>query len=413
MHLRVLPDAHRDAFADRVNYAFRPEAGPDWEPRDDPPDPFTPLGFYESPADESGDGAPDATPDVESLAAVCGCYDFTVRIRGDWHGAPGLAAVASPPETRRRGIVARMLDALLERHRAEDVAFSVLWPFEYAFYRRFGWATANNYARLTVPPEQLSAVAPDPTGSFRRLDPDDDVDAMRAVHEAWATESLAVDRTDGWWRDVVFGGDDPDAFVYGWADEDDDLRGYVVYAFERRDEGDGRRLVVRELASADDEAEAHLLRFCRDHDSQVEEVRFARLPEWCRPIDAYPDPRTATLEIRPGPMVRIVDVAVALSAVSYDATGDVTLGVSDGRCGWNDGTFRLRVSADDAACRPAEGATDPDCEIEIGALSQLVVGARAVDEVVRAGDASVADGAAARTLDRLFPRERTFLREGF
>lgn len=408
MHLRALPNEHLDVFSEHVNYAFRPTEGPEWEEDgavDDHPDLFTPLGFYEAP--------PDATPEESDLTAVCGTYDFTVRVRGDWHRIPGLAAVASPPETRRQGIVGRMLDVLLERHRDEGVSLSALWPFEYAFYRRVGWATANNYARLAVPPDQLSAVAPDPAGSFRRLRADEDIDAMRAVHEAWATESLAVKRTEGWWRDVVFGGDDPDSFVYGWDDEDGHLRGYVVYSFEERDDGDGRRLHVQELAAADDEAEVHLYRFCRDHDSQVGEVYFARLPEWSRPIDAYPDPRAATLTIHPGPMVRVVDVASAVTDISYDAEGAVTLDVTDDRCAWNDDTFRLDVTSDGASCRRVGDGTDPDCEVEIGALSQLLVGARTVDEVVRAGDASVERESTARTLERLFPRERTFLREGF
>ncbi|RDI72377.1 GNAT family N-acetyltransferase [Halopelagius longus] len=405
MHLRTLPDAHLDAFSERINYAFRPTEGPNWDrDEEDHPDLFTPFGFYETP--------PEATPEASDLTAVCGTYDFTVRVRGEWHRMPGLAAVASPPETRRRGIVARMLDSLLERHRENDVALSTLWPFEYPFYRRFGWATANNYARLTVPPEQLSAVAADPAGSFRRLSADEDLDAIRAVHESWATESLAVKRTEGWWRDAVFGGEEPDSFVYGWEDDAGRLRGYVVYEFEEREDGDGRRLNVRELAAADEEAAAHLRRFCRDHDSQVEEVRFARLPEWARPIDAYPDPRAATLEIRPGPMVRIVDVASALTDVSYDAEESVTLDVRDDRCEWNDAAFRLDVTDGDATCRRIEDGGDADCEVEIGALSQLLVGARTVEEVVRAGDAS-AGGEAARTLERLFPRERTFLREQF
>ncbi|MFC6824282.1 GNAT family N-acetyltransferase [Halopelagius fulvigenes] len=405
MHLRTLPDAHLDAFTERINYAFRPTDGPSWDrDEEDHPDLFTPLGFYETP--------PGETPEVSDLTAVCGTYDFTVRVRGDWHRMPGLAAVASPPETRRRGVVARMLDALLERHRDDGVSLSTLWPFEYPFYRRFGWATANNYARLAAPPEQLSAVASDPAGSFRRLRADEDIDAMRAVHESWATESLAVKRTEGWWRHAVFGGDEPDSFVYGWEDDAGCLRGYVVYAFEEREDGDGRRLNVRELAAADGEAEAHLHRFCRDHDSQVEEVRFVRLPEWVRPIDAYPDPRAATLEIRPGPMVRIVDVASALTDVSYDAEGSVTLGVRDDRCEWNDAAFRLDVADGDATCRRVEGGAETDGEVEIGALSQLLVGARTVEEAVRAGDASV-EGEAAQTLERLFPRERTFLRERF
>ncbi|SFR60229.1 Predicted acetyltransferase [Halogeometricum rufum] len=403
MQLRTLPEDHRDAWRAMVNYAFRPAQGPDWEDRDRPwPDLFTAFGLYDVP--------PDGEADAEDLRTVCGSYDFTAKIRGDWHRAGGVSAVASPPERRRQGTVGRMLDALLERYREAGTAFSVLWPFEYAFYRRLGWATCNDYAEATIPPEQLAAVAPDPAGSFRQLDAETDLTAIRTVHEAWATESLAVRRTDGWWRERAFRGWEKDPYVYGWFDDGGTLRGYLVYTFD--DDGDdGRDMRVWECASADDAARAHLLRFCRDHDSQVETVTFTSLPAWARPIDELADPRAATLEVKPGPMVRLVDVADALSALSYDARESVVLAVSDDRCAWNDDTFELRVDAAGAHVTRVEAT--PDAELDVGALSQLAVGARTPAELERVGDLTVADSPVRETLAALFPRERTFLREGF
>ncbi|MDS0299674.1 GNAT family N-acetyltransferase [Halogeometricum sp. S1BR25-6] len=413
MHLRQLPEDHRDAFRGMVNYAFRPEDGPDWEDRDrEDPDLFTPLGFYDAPPDPDPD--PDSVPDVSTLRSVCGSYDFTVRVRGEWRSMPGVSAVASPPEGRRQGTVGAMLDALLTRYREEGAAFSTLWPFEYPFYRRLGWATCCNHAEATLPPGQLADVVPDPRGEFRRLTLDEDLSAVRAVHEAWATESLAVRRTEGWWRERVFRGWQTDPYVFGWFDGEESLRGYLVYTIDE-DDGDGRTMRVWERAAADDEARGHLLRFCRDHDSQVESVTFRTLPEWARPIDELPDPRAATLEVKPGPMVRVVDVAEALSTLSYDARESVVLDVDDDRCAWNDGTFELRVDAAGAHVRRLDGgaAEAPDAELDIGALSQLTVGARDAAELERAGDLTVADASVRATLDALFPRERAFLREGF
>jgi predicted acetyltransferase len=428
MHLRVLPGDHRERFRDVLSYAFEPEGGPDWDRSDHEwPDLFTPLGYY--------DAAPDADVGVADLAAACGYYDFETRVRDGWHRVPGVSAVASPPETRRRGVVAGMLEDLLSRFRDDGVALCSLWPFEYEFYRRFGWATCNDYAQLTVPPEQLSARAPDPAGTFERLDAADDVAAMNAVHEAWATEDLAVRRTEGWWRERVFRGWKRDPYVYGWRDSEAQsasetrtgsestrertLEGYVVYTVGERDDGDGRVMTVWELAAADARAHDHLLRFCRDHDSQVERVQFRRLPSWVRPLFDYPDPRAATLEIRPGPMVRIVDVRRALERLDYgEATGAVTLSVSDDRCPWNDGTFRLQVTDEGATVRrvgdvDADADADADGRIDVGSLSQLLVGARGAADLARSDGLTDADEATRAALGRLFPERRLFLREGF
>jgi len=109
----------------------------------------------------------------------------------------------------------------------------------------------------------------------------------------------------------------------------------------------------------------------------------------------------------------------------------------------NDATFRVAVADGSVAVEPVgrgEGdglsdagdanATDPDAagdsvdpavaaaEVDVGALSQLYVGYRSVDEIVRAGRLGgpgdrPLDGDAAASLRALFPPRTTHLREGF
>ena len=317
MDLRLLPDAHREAFREMVLYAFQPARGPDWDEfdPDDEVDPMTRYGLY--------DVAPE-TPDddlaTDDLVAVCGSYDFTTRVRDDWHVAGGVSAVASPPEHRRTGNVATMLDELLATYRAAGTAFSVLWPFEYEFYRRFGWAKANDGLRVTVPPEELAALCPEPAGEFRRLAADD-WEAVATVHEAWATETLGVRRSEGFWRDRMFTGWREDPFVYGW-ERDGDLRGYVFYRVEDGDDFGDRTMVVSELAGVDREAMDHMLRFCRNHDSQVSAVRL-RLPADDPVLDRLTDPggqgeRALVLTIGALLSVRTRTVTAALRVTGRD-----------------------------------------------------------------------------------------------
>lgn len=407
MHLRPLPEEHRETYREFLNYAFRPENGPDWSDERLPdPESYRPRGFYDAPPD-----APVEDLDAADLRTVCAFYDFTARVRGEWHPLPGISAVASPPEARRQGHVAAMLDALLAEFRDTGRYLSALWPFEYAFYRRFGWATASNYAKTTVPPDELGAVAADPAGEFVRLDADD-WGRVKDVSAAAATEDLAVDRSEGWIRHRLFRGWDDDPFVYGW-ERDGDLRGYVVY--DVTGDWESRTLSVDELVAADAEARAHLFRFLRDHDSQVDEVVLSSEHESSRLIDDLTDPRAATVELKPGPMVRIVDVPAALEAVSFpaDAACDLVLAVEDGRCDWNDGPFSLIVADGAASVESVGRDADPDATVEIGALSQLLVGARAVEALARTDRLSVADAEAADALASAFTERDRYLREGF
>lgn len=420
MQYRALPAAHEDAWRRHVEYAFTPEDGPDFAVEEDRESPaaFARRGLYADEAegahgdrtgggaaepegvesdlvvrpDETDDGSAGTAPDADALRAVCGLYDFRLRVRGAYHRVGGVSAVASPPEWRRRGHVAAMLEGIHRELRSDGVAFAALWPFEYDFYRRFGYAQIGQFAETTVPPAALSAVAPAPAGRFRTLDGDDWA-AAADVYDAWAKGPLAMDRTEDWWRLRVFDSYRGRPYAYGWVDEAGDLRGYLVYRIEDG-EGDGdtgaKRLRVLEAAAADRTTRRHLYRFCRDHDSQVGEVVFRHRVADGRTLQAsLEDPRAASVAVKPAHMFRAVDVRAAVDAIAFPpaATADVSLRVRDEACPWNAGTFTLTVADGDGtlAARDRAGASAPDLALGVGAFSQLLIGTVGAADLVERG----------------------------
>ena len=407
MEYRPLPDAHRDAFARIVRYAFAPERGPDVDDDEERqrPDIYEPRGLY-----DAASNVATADLDPAALRAVCAYYDFTARVRGEWHRVGGVSAVASPPETRRRGHVARLIGELLRELREEGVYFSTLWPFEYEFYRRLGWGIVGTRDVTEVSPADLGDAAAAPDGRFRRLGPDDYA-ALDEAHRAAAAHGLAVRRTEGWWRHRIFRSWRTDPYVYGWEDEGGDLRGYLVYRVED-DDADGETMAVDEAVAADFEARRHLWRFCHDHDSQVARVRIEGDDDGTL-FETLADPRAATVERKPGGMVRVVDVAGAVEALSYppDAAGRTVVEVADAQCPWNDGRFELDVGGGGATC--AETTADPDVSADAATLSRLVVGSASVERLERNGDLTVRDRGGAETLAAAFPATDVRVREQF
>lgn len=410
MALDYRPLSADDERFDRyVRYAFRPQAGPhteDDEERPDLSDLLARRGLF----------------DGDDLVAVCGYFDFSARIRGEFRRLGGVSAVATPPEYRRRGYVAHLLRELVGEFREEGIHFSALWPFERAFYRRYGWATCNAYRVYTAPPEQVRTAAAAPAGAFRRVEADDWRD-LAAVHRTHGTDrALFVDRTEAWWRERVFRGWETDPYVYVW-ERDGDPRGYVAYVIEEDD--DDRRLNVRELVYRDDEAYRQLLRFLGNHDSQVASVRTYGPPETDL-LDRVAAPDEVDCEIQAGPMARVEDVAAGLSALDYpDVSVDVTFRVDDPLAddrpeddrpeadpltGENGGTYALAVEDGTGECRPTDA--EPAVELDVGTLAQLCVGYRRARELATLGDLTGAESAVA-ALDRAFPPEDAFLREGF
>ena len=418
---RPFPEERDDEFSAFMRYAFSPEEGPyDPEADDDDRDH---LGDYRG------------LFDGEEPVAVCGHHDFSLRIRGRDRDAAGLSAVASPPEHRREGHVERLLRESLTEYRDDGVAFSVLWPFEYAFYRRYGWAAVSRYRWVETPPERLAFAAEgsaDRTGDdgadgspgrFRRLD-EDDYDAAADLLAATAERyDFTMARTEAWWREYTLRGWKTDPYVYGF-ELDGALRALLSYEFEERDDGDGRAMVVSDAAVADPADWDRVFRFCRDHDSQVERVRL-RLPADVSLLDRVDDPRAVTEEVRPGPMFRLVDVPAALRGLAPDPALDAafTLAVDDPLVDWHDRPIRVTVADGevdaervDAAEAGESDTDDSDVTAGIGALSQLYAGYRDVDDLRAHAALDVGDGpgeSLAADLAALFPPRRTFLREGF
>lgn len=414
---RPVPERDVTKFRSMVRYAFRAQEGPT-DPEamdpDDVPEPWKlgdRYGLY----------------DGDDLLTVCKHIPFQRRVRGDFHAVDGLSAVASPPESRRRGYVREMLHGSLAASRENDVYLSALWPFKRSFYAQYGWATCIRAVNHELDPDALAFTRGHRHGEFVVLDADD-WERCDAVHDAHGEGyELTLDRTEEWWRKRVFTGWEDDPFVYGWereavsgsgatgdlsegqSESDGELAAYAAYSVDSGD--DGGTLTVHDMAWVDHDARLALLRFFADHDSQVETVAFWS-SEHDDVLDVVPDPDDGTAELQLGAMFRLEDVPAALEALSYpaDVTADLVLEVDDPLAEWNDDTYRLTV--EDGSGTVERTGEDPDAELGVGALSQLYVGYRGAQDLATVGELS-ADDAAVDSLARVLPERKTLLREGF
>ena len=404
---RPVPDEDIDAWSRLLAYAFRPA------------EPYDPV--------ESVDDLPAGA----TLADRRGLYDedddlrctgahhwFRLRVRGGFEEVPGLSAVSTPPRHRRQGLVRRLLAESVAEYRERECGFCVLWPFSHPFYHQFGWGTCSRRATVTCTPDALAGIGPtdaDPPHEFVTCAADE-WEALDHVYRATNAQGLAMDRTEAWWRTRVFEGWDSDPYVAG-VERGGDLVGYLVYDITEGGTVDaGRRMEVGEYGHVDVAAYRALVEFCRYHDSQVDEIEL-RGPVDTVLQDLARDPREVNLAVEPGPMIRIVDVARALSTLSYpaDVEADLVFAVTDGLVGWNDRRFRLSVADGTATCEATDPGTgvEPDVTTPIAALSQVAIGFLSPERARQVGGFEIGSADAEERLTAAFPPEETFLREGF
>ncbi|MGM0606102.1 MAG: GNAT family N-acetyltransferase [Halobacteriota archaeon] len=394
----VPPDRTKE-YREIVNYAFRLGEGP-LGPADD-------LDAHLYP--DLGDRR--AVFDEDALRCVCRHYSLSTRLRGDRHDVGGITVVASRPEDRREGHVGRLLTESIGEFRDAGAYLSALWPFSYGLYRKYGWAIGSCDVRYECAPSTLSFAADARRGRFRLVEADE----WRTLQRIYDTHAdrfdvdLAIDRPEAWWRERTFRRHGDPRYVYVLEIEGEP-RGYVVYE-TGGEEGDAL-IDVDDVVFTDYEAFEELIRLLYDHEGQATTIRIRGL-FGVELLDLVDDPTALECSVRPGAMVRLVDVERAIEALSYSPTiaDRLVVSIDDPIAPCNDGRFAIEWQSGTARCDRTDA--DPDVRLDVATLSQLYVGYRSVADLERTGAVAVCDRDARETLDAAFPPGTPFLREYF
>ncbi|TLS53183.1 GNAT family N-acetyltransferase [Paenibacillus antri] len=339
------------------------------------------------------------------LAAKYTLLDFETWIHGVKFAMGGLAGVATWPDYRRQGLVAKLLVHSLETMRANGQTVSFLHPFSFPFYRKFGWEYYTDTKKYDIPVAKLPPAPPE-TSRVRRVANDGAL--LDPTYAAYASRySGTLVRSEEWWRERIFHRSQETTAAY--TDASGTMQGYVCY--EVKD----RTLAVSELVALSEEARRALFGYLRNHDSMAETLTLSA------PADdplafLLPDPRVKQ-ELVPYFMARVVDAAAFVAAMPFVAGAGATvrLRVSDAHAPWNDGAWTLAV--DDAGrgtLAPDEsGAADGGAlQCGIAAFTAMTIGARRPGFLHAAGLLQ-GPADAVEALERVLPARQTYLADFF
>lgn len=343
----------------------------------------------------------------EALQAKLTLIPFQIYLQGRKIEMGGIAGVATWPENRRKGHVASLLKHTLKLMKSQGQTVSMLHPFSFPFYRKFGWELFTEFKRYTIPVEQFPPKMVVPGNIVRDVS---DILVFNSLYQSFVKRyNGTLVRDDAWWKEYVLKEERFRAVYYSASHEP---QGYVLYEIH------GKELTCNEFVYLNEDARSALWTFFSNHDSRIDKVKLSMVPSDDQLPYMLPDPRIAQ-EIVPYFMARIVDFKSFVEQYSFKKNREnevhFTIRVSDATADWNSGCWKLCIKEDGKAEVTYLGDQEDiqtDLSTDIQTLSALFMGFKRpceLNEMRRLHG----DPLKVTQLESLIPNEQTLLLDHF
>ena len=338
------------------------------------------------------------------LHASLRILDFHMFFGEERRPCGGIAGVACEPAARGRGYAGALIKRSLELMRERGQYLSSLWPFNFDYYRGYGWEWVGPARQYKVP---LALIPSQEESRFVEPLFEDIPATLNPTYERFAVRYNGMLVRDGrrWdsfqrvWNDRAHS-----VFVYR---RDGEIEGYAKVKYKEKEE----EAEASEFVAVTIRAHRGLLGVFRRYGMTVKTMEWNAAPD---------DPLWSVLchwdvesKLEPQGMSRIVDLKPALEALKPDSglSGSAIVDVLDEKAPWNTGAWR--VSAESGSVQVRADSGDSGLGMDINALTQAYWGSPDLDWLRRAGRIEVRSESDFQFVRALLPSRSVLLLDGF
>jgi len=333
------------------------------------------------------------------LVSGAGLYPLTVLLKGAEIGMGGIGGVATWPQYRRQGHIAWLMKEMLQEMRERNLHLSGLWPFNWDFYRKFGWELITTVMGAEIKIDDLDALPKPQSGQGELLR--DEAELLAVSAEMAQDFQLMCLRNDRWLKLALKPWGKP-AITWVWRDNNK-VEGYFLCT------KDNNTIIIHDIFWSNTNALWGMLDLITRHQAQVEKARLLHLPV-NNHLPVLLANQYQEFKLKPLTMGRIVDVESLFSSLNWPKVdGKLTIQVSDRHGSWNDDVFTLTFEA--GKCSITRGGTRPDLELGIQQLTQLAVGFADVRTLALGNKLIIHDKH--QLAESIFPQDTPFFTERF
>lgn len=339
------------------------------------------------------------------LEAKLTLLPLQVYIQGRVVPMGGIAGVATWPENRRQGHVAKLLTHTLETMNKAGQTLSFLHPFLIPFYRKFGFEVYCEYKKYTIPVAKFPKKT-EVDGKVRRNVKE--IGILDQLYNQFAMRyNGTLKRDNDWWENSVLDDEGQNAVFYSSTGVP---KGYILYRVENRE------LVIDEFVYMNEQARQGLWTFLANHDSMVTGAKLKLVPSDDMLPFLLPDPRIEQ-ESYPYFMGRIVNAKAFIESYSFrehSSPEKYVVYIEDQYAPWNQGLWEWSISSTGSGTltRLEADPAEADLSCDIGTLTTVMLGYKRPTELARYGRLT-GNQAALEWLEAIIPQAETALFDHF
>lgn len=299
---------------------------------------------------------------------------FPVQFDGNIYKMTGIGGVATLPQYRKCGGIRGCFEAALPSMYEDGVAFSYLYPFSTAYYRKFGYEMGCERLVYHI---LLSCLKPYAvSGSSTLIEPGNIMlDEVKQIYRVWQNKynmMIANEEYEFAWVEKSNPVKNQE-FTYLYKSADNEPLAYMTV--KQSVEPDGRNLKCTRFVFTCTEGLKGLLNILialgSDHSYATFEIPSDAdltliLPEWSM--------GGISLKKYWSGMVRVVNVEAVLNGARYCGSGKLAIALTDKQIAPNCGTFVVIFKDGKAVSVVKDSTAAPDISMGINEFSRLIIG---------------------------------------
>ena len=329
---------------------------------------------------------------------------YDTRLDGQRIRNGGIGAVSTLPEYRNTGAVKAIFEKLIPEAYRNGEVISTLYPFNHAFYRKFGYETVRWRDHYEFVPAVLSGYRF--SGEAELWKPGDPAEGYTELYNRFADGfNLAMYRDDKMMTDLIKGEYYKDRKFCYLLRENGKTVAYLIFQDVRNDPA--AILEVKDLAWDGREGFLAILGFLARFTADYGTIRLF-LPSCLQLLSVIQTPRAYDIQqtATQGYMIRAVNVKRLLEIIRKPDDSRFVIRVEgDMQIPENNGTWAVCGSSAEPT------AETPDLTVSIQALGQMAAGAVSLSEAMYRPDVTVTGNQ--EVLEKVFVRKPILVEDHF